>query len=249
LNKLGGYDPRLADNIQTLSSLVDVVKSYNLTYRVATPSSSSSKLSVDNLPVPPTNLTSSRPDDADVVLLLSFTTLQRTYLLSSPSIALLYTPTNEHFGIGPVEGMCAGLPVLAVGEGGPVESLGPTSIDSDSASSSSVDYSPDLSIEDKDLKGAVGWLKPADSDIWASALYEIASLSEKDRIKLAERAKERARRTFGMDVMARGVQAALNEAVSKGPCTRVDPEGIFWLLFGVLGIVLGIVYGGVISLR
>ncbi|THV06101.1 alpha-1,3-mannosyltransferase ALG2 [Dendrothele bispora CBS 962.96] len=243
----GGYDPRLKDNLQTLSSIIDVIKYYKLTYKIVTPSSST--LFLDNLPVPVTNSTFSGSDDADVVLLLSFSTSQRTYLLSSPSIALLYTPTNEHFGIGPVEGMCAGLPVLAVGEGGPVESLGPTSINADSPLSSPVDCSPDLNNEDKDLRGAVGWLKPADSDIWASALYEIVSLSQKERTQLAERAKERARRTFGMDVMAHGVEGALKEAISKGLCGRIDPEGIMWLILGILGTVLGIVYSGVFFLK
>ncbi|KAH8814500.1 alpha-1,3-mannosyltransferase ALG2 [Flagelloscypha sp. PMI_526] len=50
----------------------------------------------------------------DVLFVLNFSTSQRTALLRSPSTkCLLYTPTNEHFGIGPVEGMICSLPVLA----------------------------------------------------------------------------------------------------------------------------------------
>ncbi|KAF5374872.1 hypothetical protein D9758_000100 [Tetrapyrgos nigripes] len=232
----GGYDPRLTDNVQTLSSLVSLIKAASLTYKIASPTLSL----LDNLPVPIANLSSTKSDDADVVLLLSFSTPQRTYLLSPPSIALLYTPTNEHFGIGPVEGMCAGLPVLAVGEGGPVESLGPISINSDLPSTSSINCSPDLHAMEDDLDGAVGWLKPAESDIWASALYEIVNLSENDRARIAERAKARAKRMFGMDVMARGVEGALKDAVSRGPCARIDVEGIAWLILGLLAVALGV---------
>ena len=37
--------------------------------------------------------------------------------------ALLYTPTNEHFGIVPLEAMSAGCPVIAVDSGGPTETV------------------------------------------------------------------------------------------------------------------------------
>ena len=38
-------------------------------------------------------------------------------------LALLYTPANEHFGIGSVEGMFSGLPILTCDSGGPTESI------------------------------------------------------------------------------------------------------------------------------
>ncbi|KAF8898238.1 hypothetical protein CPB84DRAFT_1780681, partial [Gymnopilus junonius] len=61
---------------------------------------------------------------ADVLFLLNFTTAQRTALLRNPrSLALLYTPANEHFGIVPVEAMACGIPVLACDSGGPTESV------------------------------------------------------------------------------------------------------------------------------
>lgn len=37
--------------------------------------------------------------------------------------AIIYTPRNEHFGIVPVEAMCAETPVIAVSSGGPKESI------------------------------------------------------------------------------------------------------------------------------
>ncbi|CAG8757589.1 8653_t:CDS:1, partial [Cetraspora pellucida] len=47
---------------------------------------------------------------------------QRTYLLSK-SLCLLYTPSNEHFGIVPIEAMYACLPVIACNSGGPRETV------------------------------------------------------------------------------------------------------------------------------
>eukprot|EP01057_Protomagalhaensia_wolfi_P000990 Protomagalhaensia_wolfi_Nauph_80__989@NODE_1570_length_1463_cov_3_396067_g1216_i0_p1_GENE_NODE_1570_length_1463_cov_3_396067_g1216_i0NODE_1570_length_1463_cov_3_396067_g1216_i0_p1_ORF_typecomplete_len177_score29_39Glycos_transf_1/PF00534_20/1_1e20Glyco_trans_1_4/PF13692_6/6_8e11Glyco_trans_1_2/PF13524_6/6_9e03Glyco_trans_1_2/PF13524_6/0_061IDO/PF01231_18/0_076zfSAP30/PF13866_6/0_33_NODE_1570_length_1463_cov_3_396067_g1216_i085615 len=37
--------------------------------------------------------------------------------------ATLYTPSNEHFGIVPIESMSQGTPVVAVNSGGPMESI------------------------------------------------------------------------------------------------------------------------------
>jgi alpha-1,3/alpha-1,6-mannosyltransferase len=39
------------------------------------------------------------------------------------AIAVLYTPSNEHFGIVPVESMFMKTPVLACNNGGPLESV------------------------------------------------------------------------------------------------------------------------------
>jgi alpha-1,3/alpha-1,6-mannosyltransferase len=39
------------------------------------------------------------------------------------SIALLYTPINEHFGITPLESMAAGRPVISCNSGGPCETV------------------------------------------------------------------------------------------------------------------------------
>jgi alpha-1,3/alpha-1,6-mannosyltransferase len=52
----------------------------------------------------------------------SFTDAERLALLSR-CVCVVYTPENEHFGIVPLEAMAAGRPVVAVNNGGPLETI------------------------------------------------------------------------------------------------------------------------------
>ena len=141
----GGYDPRVEDNVATLRSLLEIATTRNLTYHILTPSKKT-----DILPSFDKSVTF-----PDIIFLLSFTTAQRSALLASSStLALLYTPTNEHFGIVPVEAMVCGVPVLACNTGGPTES---------------VVNSPEIE--------KTGWLRLPDPEIWAEALHSIVELS------------------------------------------------------------------------
>ncbi|KAF5386944.1 hypothetical protein D9615_002022 [Tricholomella constricta] len=208
----GGYDPRLEDNMLTLYSLIDLAKSFSLTYNVITPSSTKTPVKI-----PPLNMTTHNPD---VLFLLNFTTSQRTALLSSPStLAFLYTPANEHFGIGPVEAMVCGVPVLACDSGGPTESV------------------LDSPAEDK-----TGWLRTPDADVWADALLQIVSLNDTERDALSTRARARARALFGMDAMASGIEVALVEAVGMGDVSRLGFNA--WLMF--LGFLVAYFVGPLI---
>lgn len=57
-----------------------------------------------------------------VTMLQNVTDRHRARLLAG-AVAVLYTPSEEHFGIVPLEAMAAGVPVVAVGSAGPVESI------------------------------------------------------------------------------------------------------------------------------
>ena len=57
-----------------------------------------------------------------VLFLLSFSDDQKIFLLRH-AIAVLYTPSMEHFGIVPIEAMYSRTPVIAVNSGGPKESV------------------------------------------------------------------------------------------------------------------------------
>ena len=61
-------------------------------------------------------------EGTDIVFRTSISSLERQHLLSN-ACALLYTPTNEHFGIVPLEAMKVGCPVIAVATGGPRETV------------------------------------------------------------------------------------------------------------------------------
>ena len=184
--------------MMTLVKLIDRAKAHSLAYNIITPKSSSTS-------VPPFNTTH---EDPSVLFLLNFTTAQRSALLRSPAtLALLYTPANEHFGIGPVEAMYCGLPVLACNSGGPTESV----LDTDGE--------------------RTGWLREPDADIWADTLMEIVNLPAGERRALAERAKRRAIENFSMDAMAGKIENVLQQAVALGPIQR---SGALWTLFFAL---------------
>lgn len=180
----GGYDPRVEDNMMTLVSLIDLAKSHSLSYTILTPTNS-------KVTIPPFNTTPSNPD---IIFLLNFTTTQRSALLTSPStLVLLYTPTNEHFGIGPVEAMACSLPVLACSSGGPVES-----------------------VVQAPVSERTGWLREPEPKVWAEALEEIVGMGAEERARLGERAKRRAREKFGMEAMARDLEGVVREAAGMG---------------------------------
>ncbi|XP_069476700.1 alpha-1,3/1,6-mannosyltransferase ALG2 [Ambystoma mexicanum] len=58
----------------------------------------------------------------NITFLRSFSDDQKMALLRK-STCILYTPSNEHFGIVPVEAMYMECPVIAVNSGGPLESI------------------------------------------------------------------------------------------------------------------------------
>ncbi|XP_078279762.1 alpha-1,3/1,6-mannosyltransferase ALG2 [Rhinoraja longicauda] len=58
----------------------------------------------------------------DVTFLRSFSDDQKVWLLGR-CCCVLYTPSNEHFGIVPLEAMYARRPVIAANSGGPLESI------------------------------------------------------------------------------------------------------------------------------
>lgn len=203
----------------TLTSLIDLIKSFSLSYAITKPAAS-------HVALPPFN--TGAPEHPDVLLLLNFSTPQRAALLGAPGTrALLYTPANEHFGIGPVEAMVSGLPVLACDSGGPTESVMDPS------------FVPWEGAGEGVARGErTGWLRPPEPEKWAEALEEIVGLSEEERRKLGERAKKRARELFGMEAMATGLEEALQAVVEMGP-VRGWEMGLLWFAVGMLIMLLG----------
>ncbi|KAK1832780.1 hypothetical protein QBC39DRAFT_304458 [Podospora conica] len=103
----GGYDARVAENVEYHAELVTLASELGLTSATAR-----------------TVITALSPAHrgVDVLFLLSVPGALKERLLRSAAL-LVYTPAGEHFGIVPLEAMLAGVPVLAAQDGGPVETV------------------------------------------------------------------------------------------------------------------------------
>ena len=108
----GGYDDRVFENKDYLKTLETLCDELDLKYLV---------LDGKNL-----DLKNITPEDIktkyDVIFIKSIPNLLKNLLISNSSL-LLYTPSNEHFGIVPIEAMLLGTPVLAPNNGGPLETV------------------------------------------------------------------------------------------------------------------------------
>ncbi|KAL8716599.1 MAG: hypothetical protein Q9225_006089 [Loekoesia sp. 1 TL-2023] len=126
----GGYDPRVEENVRYHEELEKLAEDLGL--RAATTKNVVTALNV--------------PDDIEVLFLLSVPGQLKTMLLSAARL-LVYTPTNEHLGIVPLEAMLAGVPVLAADSGGPLETV---------------------------LEGKTGWLRSAEkAEQWTEIIRRV----------------------------------------------------------------------------
>ena len=190
----GGYDPRVNDNISTLDELVSLTESLGLSYSLIT--------SLESPRLEAIKTKSKSPSQADVLFLPNFTTAQRTALLQSAhTIALLYTPNNEHFGIGPVEGMACGVPVVACSSGGPKES-----------------------VVDTPARARTGWLRAPQVPLWADAMKDAARLTVAERRALADRARQRVDAHFTLVGMTEALEGAIAQVLAL-------PALSFWTFF------------------
>lgn len=103
---IGGYDPRMAENVSYLKELQGIATGFNLKHETFQGIS---------------ELASPRPD-TQVLFLPSVSDKVKQSLLDTATL-LIYTPRHEHFGIVPLEAMLNEVPVLAADEGGPVETV------------------------------------------------------------------------------------------------------------------------------
>jgi alpha-1,3/alpha-1,6-mannosyltransferase len=116
------------------------------------------------------------PSDVDVLFLLSVPSTLKDMLLNSARL-LVYTPSNEHFGIVPLEAMLAGTPVLAANTGGPLETV---------------------------VDGETGWLRdPNDPGKWTEVMNKVLhQMSEKDVKNMGRAGIKRVKAEFSDAKMA-----------------------------------------------
>ncbi|TIA90544.1 hypothetical protein E3P99_01533 [Wallemia hederae] len=167
----GGYDARLPSNVDCVRNLERVCRLNSLKYKFIEDT---------------TSITSN--DDIDVYFMLNISTKTKKTLLNSTStLALLYTPTNEHFGIVPIEAMACGKIVMATNTGGPVESI-------------------------KD--GETGYLIPSDPLKWSQRMKVL--LLPSDHHKSAALCKSRVDELFTLKKAGEKFEQVLADAVSNG---------------------------------
>lgn len=152
------------------------------------------------------------PDDVDVLFLLSVPSTLKDMLLHSARL-LVYTPSNEHFGIVPLEAMLAGTPVLAANTGGPLETV---------------------------VDGKTGWLRSPDdikqwTDVMDKALHQ---MSEKEVKEMGKAGIKRVKAEFSDVKMAERFDQLVNEmtgARRKG----LGPIYVFSGIITILAVILG----------
>lgn len=146
-----------------------------------------------------------------MLFLLSVPAQLKSALLNAATL-LLYTPSNEHFGIVPLEAMLAGVPVLAANSGGPLETI---------------------------TDSETGWLRPVDKvEQWTEVMYQV--LHEKSDFELrqiGDNGKRRVREEFSKTKLARRLEEEL-EAMLKARRVQATELGDVALSIPILGACL-----------
>lgn len=139
----------------------------------------------------------------------------KTMLLKAATL-LLYTPSNEHFGIVPLEAMLAGVPVLAVNSGGPLETI---------------------------VDGETGWLRSADNvGQWTNILQDSMLISSSEALQqMGEKGKQRVKSEFSEREMAHRLDDELESILNSSRKDATELPDVL-LALGFLGIVATVLY-------
>ncbi|KAF6825421.1 alpha-mannosyltransferase [Colletotrichum plurivorum] len=154
----------------------------------------------------------SAPAHIPVLFLLSIPSSLKESLLKSAKL-LVYTPSNEHFGIVPLEAMLAGVPVLAANTGGPTETV---------------------------MDGVTGWLRGPDQVAeWTEVMDTVLNkMSKGDLEKMGQDGVRRVRTGFGQEKMAERIEKIQDEMADA---QRVPP--LINAVLNFLGIGLFFAFG------
>ncbi len=151
------------------------------------------------------------PDDIEVLFLLSVPASLKSMLLNAARL-LVYTPSQEHFGIVPLEAMLAGVPVLAADSGGPLETV---------------------------VDGKTGWLTSVDdvkqwTQVMGMVLHE---MSEEQLKEMGEAGRSRVKAEFSERKMAERLDEVIEEMVNAPRQAALSLQDLL-LGLGVVGMLL-----------
>ena len=141
--------------------------------------------------------------------------------LINACICVLYTPTNEHFGIVPVEAMAASKPVIACNSGGPKESI---------------------------VDGVTGILCEPDSEQWAQAMAHVSRDAGGVSRRMGQLAREHvgwkfSRRAFGRKMMSVADAAILAAEEERRKTSNAIVTSSSLSLFVVFVLINAKIYG------
>ncbi|CAK3872099.1 glycosyltransferase family 4 [Lecanosticta acicola] len=198
----GGFDPRNHDNNVTHKHLQDLSDSLSLSHATFR--------SRD------TALTDASTHAVDVLFLLSIPNDLKVRLLQAAGL-LIYTPTNEHFGIVPLEAMLAGIPVLATNTGGPLETI---------------------------YDGRTGWLRtPEKIEAWTDVMRKPLIPSSADNLKaMGQKGRERVLAEFSQTKMTQLFDQEIQKMVqSNAARPSITPQWVFVaLIVTIIAIIIGV---------
>jgi len=147
----------------------------------------------------------------DVIFLRSIGSDEKVWLLKN-SICLVYTPTNEHFGIVPLESMYCMTPVIAVNSGGPTETI---------------------------VDAETGWLREAESKAFSGAMQGV--IDNKAHLHtVGTQGRTRVENHFSFDAFGAKLEQALidlltgNRSQGRSFLSRLAVAFHFSLALGVL---------------
>ena len=155
------------------------------------------------------------PDGIEVLFLLSVPGQMKTMLLNAATM-LLYTPSNEHFGIVPLEAMLAGVPVLAANSGGPLETV---------------------------VEGETGWLRPVEKPAaWTKVIQDALQGKAKEQLQaMGMHGQQRVKAEFSNTKMAKRLDEEI-ETMGDSLRSEVTELPDILLSLGLLGVVVTVLY-------
>jgi alpha-1,3/alpha-1,6-mannosyltransferase len=198
----GGYDKRVPENVSYHNDLVSLTKSLGLSNTTA----SSEEAAI------------STPENIEVLFILSVPASLKARLLQTSTL-LLYTPSNEHFGIVPLEAMLARTPVLAANTGGPTETV---------------------------VDGETGWLRPVDEvSRWTDVLSQVLQgMTSQELTAMGEKGRIRVIDNFSKEKMAQRLDAGMEVAkmIPKDKRPGILPRRLIRYAGTLLGIAVALLY-------